>query len=84
MDKLLEDVKEYMRLKESLLKKVEDMKKQIYKYDILNLGETDGWYELCDVEVEVYDALRFVYEDQDKDEEETVIISVEKFFERVK
>ena len=84
MGKLLEDIKEYLELKKRLFDKFEDMKKQIYKYDVLNLGETEGWYELCDVEVEVYDELKFVYEDQDKDEEETVIISVEKFFEKVK
>lgn len=75
----IQKLKEYLDLKEQLLTKFNEIRKYEYKYDTLNLGNYDGWYELCELEVEVYDNLKFVYEDQDLEEEDVLNFTVSSF-----
>lgn len=75
-------VKEYVDLKSELFKKFQEIKNYEYKLELFGIGQYGDFYELCEVELEIYDNLKFIYEDQDVEEEEFVnykIINYHKF-----
>lgn len=70
-------VKEYLEIKRQLIEQFNYIKEYIYEYEVNAIGIFDGQYELCKCELEIYDFLKFVYED--KDECDTEYFSCEAY-----